>query len=696
MSQITYKSQGAGVSTETSGAALSPLCPATVDAGDILIAHVFWEGTTSAPSTPSGWTLLNPGGTAFVIETTIARQWFFGRIADGSEDGAAVAFGNPAVTTQRAARIYSFSGRVAGLITDLIGGITHTSNANDPQGPSVTTPSSTSRAVALVAQNDNNALAAFAGATGGTWSEAVAEYTVALTPGFSLGIQTCVPTSNPGTVSGGSDNTTNDPCGTIGFWIKDTNAQTITPSGIATAEAFGTGKVNLKISPSGIASAETFGTTKVNMSVQGAGNVGTAEAFGTAVLTQGVAGQTISPSAIASGEAFGTLKVNLKIFPSSVASGEAFGTTKVNQTIAPTGIASAETVGTPKVNLTIAPAGIASGEAFGTTKLNQVIVPSGIASAETFGTSKVNLKISASGIASLEAFGTASVSATAGAVQPSGIASGEAFGTPKITVSIVPNAIPSDEAFGTPSVRRSIAPAGIPSSEAFGNPKISLSVAASGITTGEAFGTPRITIKLVPVGITSGEAFGSPTLTPTTSVRPSAIPSAEAFGTLLIVTEGPQTISVPSIQSEERVGSPDLGQPFSTTVGGTSIQGIFPLEQVALELDAITQLKSGRGPTRRRITITSGQRTKVQLQIMSKGQPLDLGSMHAELKYFKSTSLKQTLATLSSAASPGVLRATVDGEGIAPGEYFAEVSIRMPAGGHLFAPGSAPLTLVVL
>src|SRR5688572_17803819 len=97
---ITYKSSGAGVSTETSGAALSPACPATVDAGDILILQTAWEGTTTAPSDPAGWTpLFGPQdvGTA----TVVARHWVYGKIADGSEDGAAVALGSPAVTTQR-------------------------------------------------------------------------------------------------------------------------------------------------------------------------------------------------------------------------------------------------------------------------------------------------------------------------------------------------------------------------------------------------------------------------------------------------------------------------------------------------------------------------------------------------------------------------------------------------------------------
>ena len=222
---IGYKSQGAGVSTETSGAALSPLCPATVDAGDILLAHVFWEGTTDAPSTPSGWELL--GSSPYVIETTIARHWLFGRIADGSEDGAAVAFGSPAVTTQRAARIYSFSGRTAGTILELVTGFSHTSHGTDPQMPTVITTEAGNLACAFIGQNDNNSVLPATGESGGDWTEAVAEYLASLTPGIAISLQICTPTADPGTVSGGSAATNNDPVGVIGCQIRAAAAQVV-------------------------------------------------------------------------------------------------------------------------------------------------------------------------------------------------------------------------------------------------------------------------------------------------------------------------------------------------------------------------------------------------------------------------------------------------------------------------------------
>jgi hypothetical protein len=301
---ITYASQGDGVSTETSSAALSPLCPATVTAGQILIAHVFWEGTTSAPSDPSGWTPLSG---PHVIETTIARHWVYGRIADGSEDGSAVAFGAPAVTTQRAARIYSFNGRVSGAIADLVRGFAPTSHATDPQMPSVTTTVAGSLAVALVAQNDNNAFASPTGESGGDWVEGVAEYTVALTPGLSLGIQTAAMAS-VGTISGGSMATTNDPCGVIAFEIRDsvpaTNFNSTGALAVQSAAIAGDGVVG-RTSTGALAAqaAAISGTGIVGRTSTGALAVQSAAVAGESTVGRVSTGELLAQSSVIDGAA---------------------------------------------------------------------------------------------------------------------------------------------------------------------------------------------------------------------------------------------------------------------------------------------------------------------------------------------------------------------------------------------------------
>lgn len=219
---IAYKSSGAGAGTETSGAALNLVCPATVDANDILIAHVLHTGTSTAPTTPSGWSLLY--GPANVGTTATARHWCFGKLADGSEDGATISFGTAGGTNGRAGRIYSFSGYASGVLADVVPAASFSDipHATDPQGPTVTTTRVGALAVALCCQDDNNTPPAITGMSGGTWAEQ-AEYVNATwgPQGIQMSINTCTPTSNPGTVSGGSIAITNDEAGTIGFEIRD-------------------------------------------------------------------------------------------------------------------------------------------------------------------------------------------------------------------------------------------------------------------------------------------------------------------------------------------------------------------------------------------------------------------------------------------------------------------------------------------
>lgn len=211
--------------------------------------------------------------------------------------------------------------------------------------------------------------------------------------------------------------------------------QNLDPTGIASAEAFGTAAITtgaVDIAPTGIASTEVFGTPTVttgpvNLSPTG---ISSAEAFGTPAITAGAV--DIAPTGIASAEAFGTPVIT---------------TGAVD--IAPTGIASAEAFGTPALttgSVTISPTGIASAEAFGTPIVAdegaQIIVPPGIASAEAFGTPVLTtgeVVISPVGIASAEAFGTPLVtdSSAGQIISPTGIPSGERFGLPVVWIHIV-------------------------------------------------------------------------------------------------------------------------------------------------------------------------------------------------------------------------------------------------------------------
>ncbi|HBA36939.1 TPA: hypothetical protein DCZ15_03650 [Candidatus Falkowbacteria bacterium] len=250
---IAYKSAGAGTMTETNGASLAPVAPATVDAGDILIAHIVVLDSTSAPSTPSGWTLLfGPSGLG--TGTPTGRAWAYGKIADGSEDGAVINFGSLASTIGRMGRIYSFSGYVSGAITDVVpvASFIENSSETDPIIEPVTTTISGAKAVSLVSQDDNNSHAGLGAVTGGTWVEAVADYVNASVgaQGGALQIQVGTPTADPGTITGGIVAGTNDEANTLSFEIRSNAPVVTTPfddarqaiiNGLDSAQSEGTG-----------------------------------------------------------------------------------------------------------------------------------------------------------------------------------------------------------------------------------------------------------------------------------------------------------------------------------------------------------------------------------------------------------------------------------------------------------------------
>lgn len=157
-------------------------------------------------------------------------------------------------------------------------------------------------------------------------------------------------------------------------------------TGVGVTVAVPQGAFPQTVSPSGIASAEAFGTARLNFRIIGQG-LASGEAFGNAVVTTPQP-QTITPSGIVSGEAFGTLTTRLYLGPSGIATAEAFGAPRLAALIGPAGIASAEAFGLTNVakEQFITPPGLASGEAFGALTLQigypQTITPDGIESGE--------------------------------------------------------------------------------------------------------------------------------------------------------------------------------------------------------------------------------------------------------------------------------------------------------------------------
>ena len=135
---------------------------------------------------------------------------------------------------------------------------------------------------------------------------------------------------------------------------------TISPTGIASAEAIGAPGVSATVAPTGVASAQAMGAPSIAATLAPTG-IATGEALGTPSVAGG-----ISPTGIASAQALGAPSVAAGIATTGIASGEAFGVPVVAAAgLFPVGIGSAEAIGQPAVGASVAPIGIGTSEEFG-------------------------------------------------------------------------------------------------------------------------------------------------------------------------------------------------------------------------------------------------------------------------------------------------------------------------------------------
>ena len=415
--------------------------------------------------------------------------------------------------------------------------------------------------------------------------------------------------------------------------IVSASALVISPTGIASAETFGTPSIELHLEPSSIISAEAFGSFDLDLQMTMTG-IPSAEVFGNIYITQG---QTLVVIGIPSEEAFGDSSVNrgsvnLTLF--SIPSEEAFGSfdiIRAPQFISMTGIPTEEAFGIPVIDKVISPIGIPSEEAFGVFGLQagNIEVPiasivseesfgsftvspgfteiqmEGIQSEESFGTPTLltgNIDVVAGGILSEEAFGSFVVAPLATDIPISSIQAGETFGVFGVdrgNVDIAPLGIPSEEAFGDVTLLQGnifILGQGIPSAEVFGLPIVNpqpVDISLSGMPSEEAFGQTSVgvgAVNLSVTGIGSAEAFGD--LWISYNIAPLGIPSEEAFGAPAIDT-GAVNLTFTGIDSEEAFGSSivrhvlildfdTLGIPSQETFGNFFVLPFVPNEFQAL------------------------------------------------------------------------------------------------------------------
>lgn len=310
---------------------------------------------------------------------------------------------------------------------------------------------------------------------------------------------------------------------------------TIELSAIASSEAIGSVKLNLRLPLSGVASAASVSQPALSITVKLAG-IATSAAFGTAKTAL-----TVAASAIASSQAIGAalfLPSTYHLPLTGIATGSAVGDATIARvkvvmlqsvttaasvnsvsiqvgavTIALGGIDSAEDMDDPSVKLRLRLTAIATAEALGTTHLGQPIGPVGIASALTFGAWQINLSLMLDGVASAETVPTQLVKFGSQNILLSAIGTGQATGTPALAFGLRWDGIESAAAFGTLKLDQRFALDGIATTSAVSTAHINLALALSGMASGYASGAlvaaPNVRILLDGIGTVGNIGFMS-------------------------------------------------------------------------------------------------------------------------------------------------------------------------------------------
>jgi FlaG/FlaF family flagellin (archaellin) len=162
--QVTFVSAGAGSGTTGTP---KPKYPTGIQSGDLILLQVTIQDTTTAPTTPDGFTALYSADS-----TNTGRQWIYYKFTTGAEPKSLTISISGSVT--KMARMYAFSNVSPSSFaedTSFGSGTGSTINAQ-----SVSTDSDSRLAVSFVFVGDNNAVGSFVGETGGDWIEAVSEF----------------------------------------------------------------------------------------------------------------------------------------------------------------------------------------------------------------------------------------------------------------------------------------------------------------------------------------------------------------------------------------------------------------------------------------------------------------------------------------------------------------------------------------
>lgn len=329
----------AGTASNSAGT-LSPAYPATVTAGNLLVIICSNKYPTNGPATPSGWIAPsnNQGeggaGSAGVDSGTMYCTVFV-RVADGSESGSVTL--TMASSNAGVARILQYSKTTGTWGYALVNG------ADNSAGTSWSVTGGSDPGIAggdfmVVGSAINGNVASFTSqalsATGVTFGTMTERNDAGFTTGDDCAWvitehEVTSGTSSAAPVYTMTGNTTSGNCpagATVVVRLREVDT-TITCTGIATAETFGTARIDGEIACTAIGSELRVGTPAVGSAdTITCTAIGSAEAFGTATLSG-----EIAASAIASTEAFGTALIQMfEITCTGISSTELFGAATVS------------------------------------------------------------------------------------------------------------------------------------------------------------------------------------------------------------------------------------------------------------------------------------------------------------------------------------------------------------------------------
>jgi hypothetical protein len=227
---VAFATAGAGAATTS--ASVSVPYPTGISSGDTLVLHVLTRAGT-AIATPSGWTLITSG----VPGDGIGLHAAFLTTAAGTESGSVSVTTTDSGVAGVYGRMYRFTGA-----TGSEGAGQENGSSATVSDRTVTTSGADRLAVNLVAIEDNVAVAAFTGMTGGTWAEAVSEYITTIGNDATLQLQTAQ-IASAGTINGGTQTiAASASYNVIGFALI-AGFEPITSTAAALATASGTAPV---------------------------------------------------------------------------------------------------------------------------------------------------------------------------------------------------------------------------------------------------------------------------------------------------------------------------------------------------------------------------------------------------------------------------------------------------------------------